>query len=173
MGVFCTQLHGPWRGARTPSSTPNIGNFVHTSDGRTDAHRRNVTPSNLPTSNSCHSSEKRLKSRKRNSLNSLREKNIRKNSFLAIFDQIATFHLLRLAFGGKLASTWGRVVRDARERSRRRAQCRRGRQRGQGRGWDIPKHRRSDLGDICEKSFFMTRTTFSMISWISMTKDFA
>ena len=65
-----------------------------------------------------------------------------------IFGQIATFHLLRLAFGGKLARTWGRVVRDARESSRRRAQCRRGRQRGQGRGWDIPKHRRSDLGDI-------------------------
>ena len=111
---------------------------------------------------------------KKNRVNSLREKKLQKKLiFFVIFDQIATFHLLRLAFGGKLARTWGRVVRDARERSRRRAQCRGGRQRGQGRGWDIPKHRRSDLGDICEKSFFMTRTTFSMISWISMTKDFA
>ena len=87
------------------------------------------------------------------------------------FDQITPFHLLKLPFGGKLASTWGRVVRDARERSRRRAQCRRGRQRRQGRGWGTPKHRRSDLGDICEKSFFMMRTTFSMIFRISVTKD--
>ena len=40
MEEFCAQLHGPWRGARTPSSPPNIGNFATPSDGhRTDGHR--------------------------------------------------------------------------------------------------------------------------------------
>ena len=36
MEEFCAQLHGPWRGARTPSSPPNIGDFATPSDGRTD-----------------------------------------------------------------------------------------------------------------------------------------
>ena len=40
MAEFCAQFHGPWRGARTPSSPPNIGDFVtpdgRTSDGRTE-----------------------------------------------------------------------------------------------------------------------------------------